>query len=147
MKVIAALVALTLLSCSFGAMASASRVVTITGDRGGSISEYIAKYKHWARDDTHVRIDGDCFSACTLFSGPLKRENVCVTKNAVLGYHGAFIISLFGTKVESDDGTAMMTKEYSADINAWLNARGGLRTFTTLYRMSFPETTKYFPLC
>ena len=37
----------------------------------------------------HVVIDGPCLSACTLLTGIIPSDRVCVTQRAVLGFHAA----------------------------------------------------------
>ena len=55
---------------------------TVKYDRGGKINTYL----HRADLLNHVRIDGHCYSSCTLY---LRSKNVCATHRAVLGFHAA----------------------------------------------------------
>ena len=78
-----------------GALASAlvtcaaSADVRIVSDPGGEVSSYIQKF-HAVRDSgEQVVIDGPCLSACTLLTGIIPRNRICVTQRAVLGFHAA----------------------------------------------------------
>jgi hypothetical protein len=62
-------------------------IVIISGDRGGDIEAYAAKYRALAEDGAMFRIDGRCVSACTIVLAYADR--VCVTKRAALGFHEA----------------------------------------------------------
>ena len=78
-----------------GALASAllttvaSAEVRITNDPGGEISAYLRKFQDMRASGERLVIDGPCLSACTLFTGLIPRDRVCVTPRAVLGFHAA----------------------------------------------------------
>ena len=78
-----------------GALASvlmtyaASADVRIVSDPGGEVSSYIQKFHEMRASGQHVVIDGPCLSACTLLTGIIPRNHVCVTQRAVLGFHAA----------------------------------------------------------
>ena len=69
-----------------GALASAlvtcaaSADVRIVSDPGGEVSSYIQKF-HAVRDSgERVVIDGPCLSACTLLTGIIPQNRICVTQ-------------------------------------------------------------------
>ena len=80
-----------------GAFASALLIVAassmakadmrIVGDPGGEVSSYIHKYEQIRAAGEHVVIDGPCLSACTLVTGLVPHDHICVTQRAVLGFH------------------------------------------------------------
>ena len=78
-----------------GALASAlvtcaaSADVRITGDPGGEVSSYIEKFVEIRNTGERIIVDGPCLSACTLFTGIVPRDRVCITRRAALGFHAA----------------------------------------------------------
>lgn len=56
----------------------------IRNDGGGNVSDYIDMRARLARLDA-VRIEGKCFSACTIFT---TLPNACVDRTAQIGFHG-----------------------------------------------------------
>src|SRR5580658_784669 len=81
--VLAGALASVLMTCA------ASADVRIVSDPGGEVSAYILKFQEMRTAGEHVIIDGPCLSACTLLTGILLRNHVCVTSHAVLGFHAA----------------------------------------------------------
>ncbi len=63
--------------------------VRISGDPGGEVAAYLHKYEEIRDSGQRVVIDGPCLSACTLLTGIIPRNRVCVTSRAVLGFHAA----------------------------------------------------------
>ena len=68
---------------------TASADVRIVNDPGGEISSYVLTFKKMRAAGERVVIDGPCLSACTLLTGIVPHNRVCVTKRAVLGFHAA----------------------------------------------------------
>lgn len=62
---------------------------TISGDPGGKIISYIAKYVAWNVANDRVIIDGECNSACTIVVGVIDDDKLCATRNAEFGFHSA----------------------------------------------------------
>lgn len=58
--------------------------VTVRNDGGGNVSRYIDLRQRLSRAES-VRIEGKCFSSCTIFT---TLPNACVMPNAQLGFHG-----------------------------------------------------------
>ena len=140
-----ALLALLVSGCA-GKIGAFQQTVVIKNDRGGLIGNFTAKYKRWDAANKKVVIDGYCASSCTIFIGTIKPQNVCLTKNAILGFHGAWGLS-WGGKEELKDQTHLMTDYYTLPINAWIATRGGLGTYKKMILMSYPETALYFRMC
>jgi hypothetical protein len=63
--------------------------VRIANDPGGEVSSYVLKFREVRATGERIIIDGPCLSACTLLTGILPRNRVCVTKRAALGFHAA----------------------------------------------------------
>lgn len=56
----------------------------VRNDGGGNVSDYIRKRDRLAKLDS-VRIEGKCFSSCTIFT---TLPNACVHPAAAIGFHG-----------------------------------------------------------
>jgi hypothetical protein len=116
-----------------GAIASAlvatvaSAEVRIVNDPGGEVVSYLRKYNAIRASGQRLVIDGPCLSACTLFTGVIPRDRVCVTRRAVLGFHAASVYddarrSLVPTRA----GTRLVMRLYPPEIRHWINSHGGL---------------------
>lgn len=69
---------------------AAQALVVIKQDNGGVIKDYLNHYEILRASHDAVRLDGPCYSACTIFTGVLPTWQVCYTDKAVLGFHSAF---------------------------------------------------------
>jgi hypothetical protein len=119
----AALLAAALVAAfAFPAQAS----ITIRGDLGGRIDQYLAHWAQVARSGELVRLDGVCNSACTLFLGAIPQDRICVTPRAALGFHKAWKVNIEGNRVEAPEGTAIMWRAYPQPVRAWISEHGGL---------------------
>jgi hypothetical protein len=118
--------------------------IRIVSDPGGEVSAYIRKY-HEVRDSgEQVVIDGPCLSACTLLTGIVPPNHVCVTSRAVLGFHAAsYYDDASRSLVPTREGSALVMRLYPAQIRGWIQRHGGLtprlielrgRELTALYR-------------
>jgi hypothetical protein len=105
---------------------AASATLRITGDNGGAILEYAQRFQKARDAGERVIIDGKCLSACTMVIGMVPRAHVCVTPNAVLGFHAAFRRTETGTIVASTDATKFMMDAYPPAVRKWIKNRGGL---------------------
>jgi len=119
--VLAGALASVLLTCA------ASADVRIVSDPGGEVYSYIRKF-HQIRDSgQRVVIDGPCLSACTLLTGIVPRNRVCVTARAELGFHAAsYYDDVSRTLVPTRRGSRIVMRLYPADIRSWINRHGGL---------------------
>lgn len=137
-------------SIAAGALASvflacgASAEVRITDDPGGEVSSYVQKFRQIRASGERVVIDGPCLSACTLLTGIIPRDRVCVTRRAELGFHAAsYYDDASRSLVPTSEGSRMVMRLYPASIRAWVGRHGGLtptlkmmrgRDLTALYR-------------
>src|SRR5580700_3941691 len=80
----------------------------ITNDRGGLLVDYAERFAAASDSGERVVIDGLCLSACTLAIGMLPRGKICVTPNAVLGFHAAWRPTAHGHPVKSQFATRVM---------------------------------------
>ena len=119
------------------AAASAARAETIeiTGDWGGLLVAYQAKWKSLAEQGASVRIAGPCVSACTVLAGYIPRDRICATPKGSMGFHLAIPSFI----------TPDLWKDYPADIQNWITKKGGLSY--TLMWLQAPEIYKFFRRC
>jgi hypothetical protein len=122
-----ALAVMIFAAASIVAPSVASADVRIVGDPGGEVSAYIRKF-HEVRDSgQHVVIDGPCLSACTLLTGIVPADHVCVTRRAVLGFHAAsYYDDASRSLVPTREGSALVMHLYPAQIRNWIAHHGGL---------------------
>jgi len=110
------------------AVTPARAYLRITGDHGGYVSEYKAKYQRVRDRHERVIIDGICNSACTLVFGIVPLNKICVTPRASLGFHEAYYdkVFTFGIKVSSAAGTSDLMSYYPEPLKDWIRRNGGL---------------------
>jgi len=105
---------------------TARATVLISGDAGGKMADYAARFYKLRQSGEPVVIDGPCLSACTMVLGLVPRDRVCATGNAVLGFHAAWEFDRAGARVASPGGTRALMRVYPAAVRAWIARRGGL---------------------
>ena len=74
---------------------TADAAMRIKDDMGGLMTDYASRFANMRQSGEKVVIDGPCYSACTMLLGMLSREQVCVTPNAVLGFHAAWNLPIW----------------------------------------------------
>jgi len=133
----------------FGALVvgvtSASAEYRIQRDYGGQIGPYLYKFAQVRESGQRVVIDGPCLSACTLALAVMPRERICMTPNAVLGFHAAWMPDSAGRPVMSPGGTRLLMAAYPPKIKSWIKRRGGLNGKTIFLRGR--ELTALYPTC
>jgi len=90
------------------------------------MTEYASRFARMQRSGERVVIDGGCYSACTMLLGMLSSDRVCVTPNAVLGFHAAWSFNEAGQRVTNASATRTLIDTYPPHIRAWLARSGGL---------------------
>ena len=123
----------------------ATGAVRITDDRGGNIGEYWARYNALRNSKEQVIIDGTCSSACTLVLGIVPRDRICVTQNAMLGFHAAWRPGFLGFKVINEPATRTLMSFYPDPIRQWIARNGGLGT--DMMYLSGPELMGLYRQC
>ena len=116
-----------------GALASAVMTaaafadVRIVNDPGGEVSSYVRKFHELRDSGERVIIDGPCLSACTLLTGIVPPDRVCVTGRAVLGFHAAsYYDDTSRSLVPTRQGSRLVMQLYPPEIRSWINRHGGL---------------------
>ena len=122
----------------------ASAEVRISGDPGGEVSAYLQKYEQVKQSGQHVVIDGPCLSACTLLTGIVPRDHICVTQRAMLGFHAAsYYDDASRSLVPTRAGSRLVMSYYPPQIRRWIYRHGGLtphlielrgRALTSMYQ-------------
>lgn len=135
-----------------GALASvlmtfaASAEVRIVSDPGGEVASYVQKFRQMRAAGEHVVIDGPCLSACTLLTGIIPRNRVCVTSRAVLGFHAAsYYDDASRSLVPTRRGSRLVMHFYPPAIRSWINRHGGLTPRLITLRGS--ELSALYPTC
>jgi hypothetical protein len=127
-------------------MGAASAEVRITGDPGGEVSVYVHKFQDMRASGEHIVIDGPCLSACTLLTGIIPRDHVCITSHAVLGFHAAsYYDDASRSLVPTREGSRLVMSLYPAAVRSWINRHGGLRP--QLMTMRGRDLGALYPTC
>jgi hypothetical protein len=125
---------------------AASADVRITNDPGGEVSSYVQKFQEMRASGERIVIDGPCLSACTLLTGLVPRDHVCVTSRAVLGFHAAsYYDDASQSLVPTREGSRVVMQLYPAEIRLWINRHGGLRP--QLLTLRGRELTAFYHTC
>ena len=120
--------------------------VRIVNDPGGEVAAYVRKYHAMRAASEHIVIDGSCLSSCTLFTGIIPRNHVCITSHAVLGFHAAsYYDDASRSLVPTVRGSRYVMQLYPQEIRAWINQRGGLTP--QLMMMRGPDLAALYPSC
>jgi len=108
--------------------------IIITHDMGGSVASRYYEIEDIRASGQHVVINGQCFSACSLYLS-LPPEQVCATKRAVVGVH----------KATMPAGTDFLMARYPAAFRQWIESRGGLKS--NMMYISGRALAKFIPPC
>jgi hypothetical protein len=120
--------------------------VHIVNDPGGEVGEYVEKFHELRKAGERLVIDGPCLSACTLFTGIIPHDHVCVTRRAVLGFHAAsYFDDARHTLVPTRQGTAVIMRLYPPEIREWIERHGGLKP--QIMALRGKELSALYDLC
>jgi len=98
----------------------------ISGDNGGQIGPYLARYEALKKSGERVEIDGICASACTMLLGIIPANRICVTSQAVLEFHTAYDPTPSGGQIVNAEGNQILWAHYPENIRHWISRHGGL---------------------
>jgi hypothetical protein len=125
---------------------TAAADVRIVNDPGGEVSSYVQKFQQMRAAGDRVIIDGPCLSACTLLTGIIPRDRVCVTGRAALGFHAAsYFDDASSSLVPTREGSRVVMRLYPPAIKAWIGRHGGLTP--TLMILRGHELAAFYPAC
>ena len=127
-------------------MSAAFADVRITNDPGGEIAAYLGKFRDMRESGERLVIDGPCLSACTLFTAFIPRDQVCVTRRAVLGFHAAsYYDDASRSLVPTRAGSRLVMRIYPPQIRNWIERHGGLTPHIIALRG--PELAALYETC
>lgn len=118
------LFAITVMVCLVAAVPAQSfvpKTVQLRGDTGGEIGLYAAKVATTKKQQSRVKFDGRCESACTLYLS-LQPEKLCVTRNARFGFHAPYGSSAAANANAAD----YLMASYPGWVRSWIKRKGGL---------------------
>jgi hypothetical protein len=120
--------------------------VRIVSDPGGEVASYVQKFRQIRDSGQRIVIDGPCLSACTLLTGIVPRDHVCITRRAALGFHAAsYYDDASRTLVPTRHGSELVMRLYPPEIRSWINRHGGLRPQLIMLRGH--ELSELYPTC
>jgi hypothetical protein len=126
--------------------AASAAVLIISNDVGGEVSSYVQKFQQMRAAGERVVIDGPCLSACTLLTGIIPRDRVCVTSRAELGFHAAsYYDDASRSFIPTRAGSEEVMRFYPATVRAWIGRHGGLTP--KLKMMRGEELTALYRTC
>jgi hypothetical protein len=131
-----------IMALTFG---SADATVRIRDDMGGLMTDYASRFENIRQSGEKVVVDGPCYSACTMLLGMLSRDQVCVTPNAVMGFHAAWNFDDNGHRVTSVSATQQLIEIYPPKVRSWIARRGGLSPHMKYLRGH--ELASMYPMC
>jgi hypothetical protein len=104
-----------------------SRATVLIGDDpGGPVGGYMQRYASIRNSGEDVVIDGRCFSACTLVLALVPRERICLTRNAVFGFHAALTWQEWRHPGAGNAGTRVLWELYPESVRKLIAQKGGL---------------------
>ena len=141
-----------LLSWFCGALAIACAIAPARGDvrilasPGGEVGTFLQLFETLRESGERVIIDGPCYSACTLVLSTIPKDRICVTRRAVLGFHGARLVDRDGNVyIAPSSVNELVAETYPAPVQHWIARRGGLSTKMIVLRGN--ELFRYYPRC
>jgi hypothetical protein len=126
-------------------VAPASAEVRILGSRGGQVGTFLDLFERVRDSGERVVIDGPCLSACTLVLSMVPARRICMTRRAVLGFHGARSMDRRGRLHAEPEASALVLQAYPAGVRDWIMQRGGLNSHLLLLRGR--ELATLYPTC
>jgi hypothetical protein len=119
--------------------------VRILASPGGQVGPFLDLFDRVRESGERVVIDGPCLSACTLVLSSVPSERICVTRRAVLGFHGARSVDRRGRMYAEPEASKAVLDAYPAAVRGWISRRGGLTSRLLLLRGR--ELAAIYPSC
>ena len=108
--------------------------VRILSSPVGQVGTFLDLFETVKNSGERVVIDGPCFSACTLVLAAVPNDHICVTRRAVLGFHGARSMDRRGRFHAEPEASAAVLDAYPVPVRDWIRKRGGLTSRLLLLR-------------
>jgi hypothetical protein len=133
---------LAALGCS---LTPAHADIRILASPGGEVGPFLQLFERVRASGERVVIDGPCLSACTLVLDMVPNDRICVTRRAILGFHGARSVDRQGRTYAEPEASALVLQAYPAPVRDWIVRRGGLNSRLLLLRGR--ELAAIYPRC
>jgi hypothetical protein len=130
--------------CSL-ALPPAHAEVRILASPGGRVGTFLDLFERVRASGERVVIDGPCLSACTLVLSMVPNDRICVTRRAILGFHGARSVDQRGHTYAEPEASELVLEAYPAPVRDWIRRRGGLTSHLLLLRGR--DLTAIYPAC
>ena len=119
--------------------------VRILASPGGEVGPFLDLFARINASGERVVIDGPCLSACTLVLATVPANRICVTRRAVLGFHGARSIDNRGRLYAEPEASELVLASYPSPVRRWIQRRGGLTSRLLLLRGR--DLAQIYPAC
>jgi hypothetical protein len=119
--------------------------IRILASPGGQVGPFLDLFERVRASGERVIIDGPCLSACTLVLSLVPNDRICVTRRAVLGFHGARSVDPRGRIYAEPEASKLVLQAYPAGVRDWIIRRGGLTSRVLLLRGR--ELAALYPVC
>jgi hypothetical protein len=130
--------------CSL-ALPPAHAEVRILASPGGQVGPFLDLFERVRASGERVVIDGPCLSACTLVLSLVPNDRICVTRRAILGFHGARSVDRRGRTYAEPEASELVLEAYPAPVRSWIRRRGGLTSHLLL--LHGRDLTAIYPSC
>jgi hypothetical protein len=104
------------------ALPAAPTVVMYVGN-GGNIDAHKALFADYRTAGNKVELRGPCYSACTIITSYVAKENLCIAEGAFMAFHAART-SMSG--MIAGGATIRMYEAYPVEIRGWIDRNGGV---------------------
>ena len=135
---------LAALLCGLASPAARAEV-RILASPGGQVGAFLDLFARVRASGERVVIDGPCLSACTLVLSMVPDDRICVTRRAVLGFHGARSVDRRGRSSAEPGASELVLATYPAPVRGWIRRRGGLSSRLLVLRGR--ELAAIYPSC
>jgi hypothetical protein len=119
--------------------------VRILASPGGEVGPFLQLFERVRASGERVVIDGPCLSACTLVLDMVPSDRICVTRRAILGFHGARSVDRQGRTYAEPEASGLVLQAYPTPVRDWILRRGGLNSRLLLLRGR--ELAAIYPRC
>ncbi len=133
------------LSLLIGSIAPSGAEIRILASPGGEVGPFLDLFQQVRNSGERVVIDGPCLSACTLVLSIVPPQRICVTRRAVLGFHGARSVDRRGRFRQEPEASRLVLDAYPPPVRDWIARRGGLNARLLLLRGR--ELAAIYPVC
>lgn len=127
------------------ALPPAQAEVRILASPGGEVGPFLDLFQRVRASGERVVIDGPCLSACTLVLSMVPADRICVTRKAILGFHGARSVDRQGRMYAEPEASELVLEAYPSAVRDWIRRRGGLTSHLLLLRGR--ELAAIYPKC